>query len=170
MAVPSPCAANRELQHCPVSSENRNCFVPGCETCSPLQALSRGIMRTHVVRSAKGASEEWCITRIAVACPFLACYEFAMPVNPYSPPQEDIAGQPSPVISPKTRTNLCSLVLPTVGGAVVGRIFLAPQVVGPGDPTGQSIGAGLGGLAALFCAIVIRNFWRLYRDNKPLIR
>jgi len=82
-------------------------------------------------------------------------------MNPYRPPQTETARQPEPASKPKANpTHLSSLVLPALGGAIAGSFFFAPMSRGPGDPSGRGIGAGLGGLAALLCAIVIRNFWR----------
>lgn len=75
--------------------------------------------------------------------------------NPYESPKsaEPISardlGQPR-------QGSLVWIVIPTLLGAVVGSMFLAPYCRGPGDPWGHSIGSGLGGFAGLFSGILIR--------------
>lgn len=81
-----------------------------------------------------------------------------MSVNPYDPP--DFESTPLNVgDKPKSKTNLRSLVIPTIVGAAIGSIVW-PITRDPGDPPGHAIAFGLAGLASLFSAIVFRAVLR----------
>lgn len=79
-------------------------------------------------------------------------------MNPYEPPDKEsvvtVEG------SPKRKTNLRSLLIPTLVGAVAGSWVLAPLTLGPGDPTGHGIAFGLGGIVSLIASMTIRAIKR----------
>ena len=60
----------------------------------------------------------------------------------------------------KTKSNLTTLILPTIAGAICGSILFAPFVRGPGDPNGHMIGFGLAGLMTLLFTLAIRPILR----------
>ncbi len=89
-------------------------------------------------------------------------------LNPYASPQTheqlDASAAPSEA---GQKPILPWLILSAFAGAVSGSILLSPSVRGVGDPTGQSIGAGLGGFAGLgvtlllfFARSVARRFFQ----------
>ncbi len=83
-------------------------------------------------------------------------------MNPYEPPEtETTLGDADG--EPKFKTNLRSLLIPTVVGAVVGSIALAPMTRGPGDPTGHGIAFGIGGIFSLVAALFFRAFKRQWK-------
>lgn len=77
--------------------------------------------------------------------------------NPYESPR---AEPPSPgslgIAAGKKQSRLFLIALPTLAGAVLGSIVLASAARGPGDPSGHSIGAGLGGFAGIGVGVFIR--------------
>jgi hypothetical protein len=78
-------------------------------------------------------------------------------VNPYQSPQTestppDASRQPNG----KRHSRLVWLQQTVLIGAVVGSLVLAPFLRCPGDPSGHSIGAGIGGFAALGIGILVR--------------
>lgn len=76
--------------------------------------------------------------------------------NPYARPKTQPASSgDSPSQLPR-RSRFVYFILPAFTGAVLGGIFLAPFCSSVGDPGGHSIGAGLGGLAALLVRVVLR--------------
>jgi hypothetical protein len=46
---------------------------------------------------------------------------------------------------------------PVAAGVILGATALAPWTRSPGDPSGHSIGAGLGGLIGLVAALILRR-------------
>jgi hypothetical protein len=76
--------------------------------------------------------------------------------NPYASPKTQSASTDDSPSPPPRRSRFAYYVVPALIGAVVGGILLAPFCRGPGDPGGHSIGAGLGGLAALLVGFVLR--------------
>ncbi len=76
--------------------------------------------------------------------------------NPYTAPRRN--EDPSADAEKAGRLQrLRSLVLVVIAGAVAGSFFIGPFLNFPGDPTGSSIGAGLGGLFAL----IVKTVWSL---------
>ncbi|MBW3600910.1 MAG: chloride channel protein [Planctomycetes bacterium] len=77
--------------------------------------------------------------------------------NPYEPP-EHLSVKPEQNKSPSKRSKgILQLLLPAVVfGALLGAVFLAPLVRGPGDPEGHNAGFALGGFAGLFAGILVR--------------
>ena len=78
-----------------------------------------------------------------------------MDVNPYEAPREASPQVRAPPTAPGDG-RAWLFIIPSVAGAIAGGILLASFVRGPGDPTGQSIGAGLGGFSGLLIGFLLR--------------
>lgn len=76
-------------------------------------------------------------------------------LNPYESPLSEAS--PGEGVRPTSRKNrIAWLALPSLFGAVLGSLVLAPYVRGPGDPFGHSMGAVLGGFLGLALGIMAR--------------
>ena len=85
--------------------------------------------------------------------------------NPHTSPKTDTAPDDSP--PPPHRFRIRAYVIPTLIGAVIGSVVLAPYCgISPDDPNGPSIAAGLGGFLGLFIGIVIYTL-RITFTRKP---
>jgi hypothetical protein len=78
-----------------------------------------------------------------------------MPENPYEPPLSEPSPVPRAASRPR-KSRIGWIALASLVGAVLGSDLFAPFVRGPGDPYGNSIGAGLGGFLGLAVGIVTR--------------
>ncbi len=76
--------------------------------------------------------------------------------NPYASTKTQSASSDDSSSRPPRRSRFRGYIVTALVGAVLGGILLAPLCRGPGDPSGHSIGAGLGGLAALLVGFVLR--------------
>ena len=76
--------------------------------------------------------------------------------NPYASPKTQSSSSGDAPTPPPRRPRFVYYIVPALIGAIIGGFFLAPFCRGPGDPGGHSIGAGLGGLAALLVGFVVR--------------
>ena len=76
--------------------------------------------------------------------------------NPYATPKTDSASSGESQSRPPRRAGFAYYVVPALFGAVTGGVFLAPFCHCVGDLGGHSIGAGMGGLAALFVGFALR--------------
>ena len=76
--------------------------------------------------------------------------------NPYSSPKTKSASSGGSPSRPMRRSRFAYYVMSAFVGTVLGGIFLAPYCRCVGDPSGYSVGAGLGGLAALIAGFVLR--------------
>ena len=81
--------------------------------------------------------------------------------NPYASPKSDSVAEDTSNKPRRPRFRIRSYVIPAFIGAVIGWFLLAPYFsLGPGDPSGHSVAAGLGGFVGLFVGIVIHTFTR----------
>ena len=76
--------------------------------------------------------------------------------NPYASPKAQSASSGEPPSHPPRRSRYAYYIVPAAVGVILGSAFLAPYCRSVGDPGGHSIGAGLGGLAALLFGFVLR--------------
>lgn len=78
--------------------------------------------------------------------------------NPYESPQTDAPVDFSAESNDQTyqKSRIRPLVLVPLAGLFLGSVILATHVRRPGDPSGRSIGAGMGGLIALFILLAAR--------------
>jgi hypothetical protein len=78
--------------------------------------------------------------------------------NPYQAPQTEsrLLPQPPSDHALKLIVRLALLVLPVIACGLGGMLFLSPFVSGPGDPTGEYVGAIFGGFAGVMVGLLLR--------------
>jgi hypothetical protein len=79
--------------------------------------------------------------------------------NPYEPPQtESHSADPRHPRQPERNPSfgLHWILIPVLIGVLIGAVIVAPLFRGPGDPTGQSIGAGVCGFVGLVVGLFLR--------------